>query len=191
MNPEAEIKRLLTRRHFFGRTSIGLGSAVLAQMVGGTENRVHASAGNESGGVLKSLHFAPKAKRVIYLFMSQACPSQMDMWDYKPLLNEKNGQELPDSVRGKQRLTGMSGNQSTLPLAGSLFKFAQHGRHGTWVSELLAAHCESCRRSVHNSLDDHRGDQPRSSNYLFPNRIANCRKTLNWIMAQLWLGYCE
>ena len=64
-------------------------------------------------------------------------PSQMDMWDYKPQLNEMNGEELPDSVRQGQRLTSMSGNQASLPLAGSIFDFAQHGENGTWVSELL------------------------------------------------------
>ncbi len=136
MHTKEEMSRLLTRRHFFGRTSMGLGSAVLAQLMRGTENRALGSSVSESGGALKSLHFPPKAKRVIYLFMSGG-PSQMDMWDYKPILNEKNGQELPDSVRGGQRLTGMSGNQSTLPLAGSIFKFAQHGRNGIWASELL------------------------------------------------------
>ena len=136
MYSQEEMSRSLTRRHFFGRSGLGLGSAVLVQMLGGDQNQAMASAGQGSGGILKSLHFAPKAKRVIYLFMSGG-PSQMDLWDYKPLLNERNGQELPESVRAGQRLTGMSGNQSTLPLAGSLFKFAKHGRNGTWVSELL------------------------------------------------------
>ena len=82
------------------------------------------------------LHFPPKAKRVIYLFMAGG-PSQLETFDYKPLLNERNGEQLPDSVRQGQRLTGMSGNQSSLPLAGSQFDFAQHGRSGTWVSDLL------------------------------------------------------
>ena len=81
-------------------------------------------------------HFAPKAKRIIYLFMSGG-PSQLDLFDYKPLLNQRHGEQLPDSVRGGQRLTGMSGNQSSIPLVGSPFKFAQHGKSGAWVSELL------------------------------------------------------
>ncbi len=79
------------------------------------------------GGVLQQSHHPPKAKRVIYLFMSGG-PSQLDLFDYKPLLNELNGQELPDSVRRGQRLTGMSANQASLPLAGSIFKFQQHGQ---------------------------------------------------------------
>ena len=87
-------------------------------------------------GVLAQPHHAPKAKRVIYLFMSGG-PSQLDLFDHKPLLNQMNGKDLPESVRMGQRLTGMSGNQATLPLAGSLFQFAQHGKSGTSVSELL------------------------------------------------------
>jgi hypothetical protein len=73
---------------------------------------------------------------VIYLFQSGG-PAQQDLFDYKPLLNEKNGQQLPDHVRGGQRLTGMSVNQASIPLAGSVFKFKQHGGSGAWLSELL------------------------------------------------------
>ncbi|MCH8930219.1 MAG: DUF1501 domain-containing protein [Proteobacteria bacterium] len=86
--------------------------------------------------VPKAPHFPARAKRVIYLFQSGA-PSQMDLFDYKPLLNEKNGEQLPAHVRRGQRLTGMSVSQSSIPLAGSQFKFARHGRSGAWVSELL------------------------------------------------------
>ncbi len=81
-------------------------------------------------------HFAAKAKRVIYLFQSGA-PSQMDLFDPKPLLNEMYGEELPDSIRLGQRLTGMTAGQTSFPLAGSLFKFKQHGQSGAWMSELL------------------------------------------------------
>jgi hypothetical protein len=79
---------------------------------------------------------APRARRLIFLFQSGG-PSQLDLFDYKPLLNRRNGEELPDSVRRGQRLTTMSANQSTFPLAGSAFRFAQHGASGAWVSELL------------------------------------------------------
>lgn len=89
-----------------------------------------------SKGILDQLHFPPRAKRVIYLFMSGG-PSQLDLFDYKPLLNQKNGEDLPESVRKGQRLTGMSGNQSRLPLVGSPFKFGQYGPGGAWISELL------------------------------------------------------
>ncbi len=81
-------------------------------------------------------HFAPRAKRIIYLFQSGG-PSQLDLFDHKPALQDRNGQELPDSVRQGQRLTGMSGNQASLPMAGAQFKFQRHGECGMWVSELL------------------------------------------------------
>ncbi|MCR9296569.1 MAG: DUF1501 domain-containing protein [bacterium] len=129
----------LTRRHFFGRSSLGIGTAACASLFA---NELQAEAGEESvanlgqGGLLRELHHAPKAKRIVYLFMSGG-PSQMELFDYKPRLNHDNGKELPDSVRQGQRLTGMSGNQSSLPLAGSIFRFQQHGQSGAWVSELM------------------------------------------------------
>ena len=109
---------------------MGLGGIALAEMLPQT-----ASAAADRG-TLGLPHFPPKAKRVIYLFMSGG-PSQLDLFDYKPLLNQRNGEQLPDSIRGGQRLTGMSGNQSSIPLVGSPFKFAQHGKGGVWFSELL------------------------------------------------------
>src|SRR5256886_5256971 len=87
-------------------------------------------------GILSGPHFPPKANRVIYLFMAGG-PSQLDLFDYKPALNEHNGEDLPASVRMGQRLTGMTGYQATLPMAGSIFKFAQHGQSGAWVSDLM------------------------------------------------------
>ncbi|PWU11291.1 MAG: sulfatase [Verrucomicrobia bacterium] len=114
---------------------MGLGGIALAHLLG-----IRPAAANSPvpthPGILPALHFPPKAKRVIYLFMAGG-PSQLETFDYKPLLNQRNGQDLPESVRMGQRLTGMSGNQATLPLAGSIFKFQQHGKNGLWVSELL------------------------------------------------------
>lgn len=147
----SELATQLTRRHFFSRTSVGLGTAALAHLLSGESS--------QAGGVLPDLHFAPRAKRVIYLFMSGG-PSQIDLLDYKPTLNEKNGQELPASVRMSQRLTGMSGNQATLPLAGSAFNFQQHGNSGAWVSELLPHTAKvvdqlSIIRSMHTEAINH------------------------------------
>jgi hypothetical protein len=112
----------LTRRHFLRSATLGLGGLGLAHL--GTEN------------ALAGTHFAPKARRIIYLFQSGG-PAHMDLYDPKPLLREKNGEQLPDSVRRGQRLTGMSGNQASLPLAGSAFDFHQHGKGGIWISDAL------------------------------------------------------
>lgn len=135
--------RELTRRYFFGQTSLGVGTAALAGLFGdGTTAAATApeSAGQWAnpgvGGQLTQFHHAPRAKRIVYLFMSGG-PSQMDLFDYKPRLNADNGKELPASIRMGQRLTAMSGHQATLPIAGSKFRFKQHGESGAWMSELL------------------------------------------------------
>ncbi len=120
-----------TRRQFLGRFGMGLGGFALAEMLA---RETKAAAVDH--GILGQPHFPPKAKRIIFLFMSGG-PSQLDLFDYKPLLNKRNGEQLPDSVRGNQRLTGMSGNQSSIPLVGSPFKFTQQGQAGAWFSELL------------------------------------------------------
>lgn len=113
-----------------------MGTFALANLLA-AENSTKGDTSNlGSGGIMPAFHHVPRAKRIVYLFMSGG-PSQMELFDYKPQLNIDNGKELPDSVRRGQRLTGMSGNQSTLPIAGPVFKFAQHGQCGHWVSELL------------------------------------------------------
>ncbi len=124
-----------SRRDFLARTAMGLGSLGLASLINPLESH---AAGHLDASALKDrfLHFAPKAKRVIYLFQSGA-PSQMDLFDPKPLLNKMNGEELPDSIRQGQRLTGMTAGQTSFPLAGSIFNFRQFGQSGSWMSELL------------------------------------------------------
>ena len=117
-----------SRREFLTQSGLGMGSLALSQML--------AQESSAASNAISALHHAPKAKRVIFLFQSGA-PSQMDLFDYKPLLNEKHGTELPDEVRQGQRLTSMSGNQASLPLVGSPFKFAQHGESGIWLSDQL------------------------------------------------------
>src|SRR5688572_1353526 len=124
----------MNRRDFFGRFALGLGGVALTGLLQRTVAAPNIS--NPFTGVLSSPHVAPRARRIIYLFMSGG-PSQLDLFDYKPTLNKMNGDDLPESIRMGQRLTGMSGNQATLPLAGSIFKFAQHGQAGAWVSELM------------------------------------------------------
>ncbi len=134
----------LDRRNFLTKTSLGIGALALSSLIGKSVlGELANTLANESSSasleqeILKALpHFAPKAKRVVYLFMSGG-PSQFETFDYKPKLVDLFGQELPDSIRQGQRLTGMSGSQSTLPVVPSIFKFNQHGQSRTWVSELL------------------------------------------------------
>src|SRR5690606_10527752 len=126
----------MSRRAFLNRFGMGLGALALGHILNPTGAAAGLPPADDRRGVLVQPHVPPKAKRFIYLFQSGG-PSQMDLFDYKPLLNEMNGQDLPDSVRQGQRLTGMSANQASLPLAGSIFKFAQHGKSGAWVSDLL------------------------------------------------------
>jgi hypothetical protein len=137
MNPLRESALIETRRHFFGRSATGIGAAALASIVNpdllaGPSN----GASSQSDGIPGIPHFAPKAKRVIYLFMSGA-PSQLDMWDYKPKMLDWIDKELPDSVRNGQRITTMTSGQKRFPIAPSMFHFGQHGDNGTRVSELL------------------------------------------------------
>lgn len=128
MNPLLVHRLTINRRHFFARA--GLGSTALSLLL----NEDSAPAAN--GGLAGLPHFAAKAKRVIYLFQSGA-PSQLDLFDYKPGLAARFGTDLPDSIRQGQRLTGMTATQDHFPVAPSKFKFAQYGKGGAWLSELL------------------------------------------------------
>src|SRR5437867_565462 len=124
----------ITRRHFFTRSARGLGVMALAGLL--PRNVFAAKDEKATGGLPGFPNFAAKAKRVIYLFQSGA-PSQMDLFDHKPLLNKLNGEQLPEQVRMGQRLTAMTSQQASIPLAGSIFLFKQHGQSGAWLSELL------------------------------------------------------
>ena len=119
---------LETRRHFLGRGAKALAWAGLASILGRSLPRALA---NESSSAPLLPHFAPKAKRAIYLFMAGA-PSQFETWDYKPGLLSMFNQDLPESVRGGQQLTGMTASQTRFPVAPSFYKFAQHGQAGRW-----------------------------------------------------------
>ncbi len=119
------------RRDFLAKTSLGLGAAALSGLINPLMGRDISTAGLTSG-----YHHTPKAKRVIYLFQSGA-PSQIDLFDHKPLLQEMHGQELPESIRQGQRLTGMTAGQSSFPLVGTPFGFDRYGECGATVSELM------------------------------------------------------
>lgn len=139
----------MTRRHFFGRAASGAGTAALASLLS-----------RDLEAALPGVpHFAPKAKRIIYLFQSGG-PSQMELFDYKPRLTDFQGQDLPASVRMGQRLTEMSATQSSFPVVPSRYKFAQHGQSAAWVSELLPHTAKVADRltfvkSVHTEAINH------------------------------------
>lgn len=135
-----EYVRSETRRQFFRKGANALGMAALAALGGehvfGANENDAAGDIKRSGGLGSLPHFAPKAKRVIYLHMVGG-PSQMDMFDYKPQMNDWYDKDLPDSIRQGQRLTTMTSGQTRFPIAPSKYKFAQHGQSGMWVTELL------------------------------------------------------
>ncbi|MCK0156429.1 DUF1501 domain-containing protein [Cellulophaga sp. F20128] len=138
-----ESSLILNRRSFLGKSALGVGGAALASVMGcnlfdTSENGVLSPANNLSGakGILNGLHHPAKIKRVIYLFQSGG-PSQLELFDYKPLLNVRRGEELPESIRNGQRLTGMTSGQASFPLVGSQFDFKRYGKNGTWISDLL------------------------------------------------------
>ena len=131
-----EVQSLLNRRSFLGKSTAGIGVMALASLLQGDARAAATSQPGPGSGSPGFPEFAPRAKRVIYLFQSGG-PSHLDLFDYKPGLEKVNGQELPDSVRKGQRLTGMTSDQKTKPMAASIFKFNRHGRNGTWISELL------------------------------------------------------
>ncbi len=155
-----ESRLIENRRQFFGRSTTGIGVAALSSLLGG-----NLALGEKSrkGGRIEGLegipHFAPKAKRVIYLLQSGA-PSQVDLLDHKPSLEKLHMQELPESIRNGQRLTGMTARQKSFPVIKSPWKFRQHGKSGTWLSELLPHMAEVVDdicvvRSMHTEAINH------------------------------------
>jgi Protein of unknown function (DUF1501) len=128
MHPSDKAVQLETRRQFFGRGARGLGVAALASLFG--------EGASAKEGLPGLPHFAPKAKRAIYLHMVGG-PSQLDLYDYKPVMKDWFDKDLPESIRQGQRLTTMTSGQSRFPIAPSVFKFAQRGQSGAWVSDLL------------------------------------------------------
>ena len=140
-HPIDERSYLLNRRAFLSKSAVGIGAAALSSILGTSllgckGNSNPAAVLQQNSAALSHLHFAPKAKRVIYLFQSGG-PSQLELFDYKPLLEKLRGKELPAEIRDGQRLTGMTSGQTSFPLANSLYSFNQYGESGMWMSELL------------------------------------------------------
>ena len=147
----------INRRKFLSRLSLGIGGVALGSLL-----IPDLFGKSEEEALLTGLpHFAPKAKRIIYLFQNGA-PSQLDLFDYKPKLQEMFGADLPASVRMGQRLTGMTAKQEKFPLAGTKFKFDQYGESRAWISELLphTALCKACPVHRYGVDDDSQRTQP-------------------------------
>ncbi|MBA4018425.1 MAG: sulfatase [Pirellula sp.] len=149
----------VTRRQLLLGSALGLGAAALTELLGSANSAAAATPKRGVPGILAQPHVRPRAKRVIYLFM-QGGPSQLDLFDPKPTLAKRHGEELPDSIRMGQRITGMTAKQSSLPVAPSPFRFKQHGRSGAWISELLpelagVADDLCIIRSVHTEAINH------------------------------------
>ncbi|PPL04209.1 DUF1501 domain-containing protein [Parapedobacter indicus] len=135
LEKEVEKARLFeNRRQFLSRLSIGIGSAALGSLL--IPDLFSGRSADDDGMTRGLAHFAPKAKRVIYLFQSGGV-SQLESFDAKPKLREMMGQDLPESIRGGQRLTGMTAGQASFPLVGSYYDFAQYGKSGAWVSSVF------------------------------------------------------
>ena len=167
----------VSRREALSHFGHGLGAMALATLLNGDR---------AMGAATRRQHppACESAKRVIFLFQSGA-PSQIESFDYKPLLNERHGEQLPDSVRQGQRLTGMSAHQASLPMVGSPFKFAQHGQSGAWVSEQMP--------HIAKHVDDlcfiksvlHRSNQPRTRCDLHADGLTISRPSQHGCLALL------
>ncbi len=136
MHPSDKAVLNETRRQFFSQGARGLGIAALATLVGDELRAAPAPKFEAVGGQPGLPHFAPKAKRAIYLHMVGA-PPQLELYDYKPGMAKWFDKDLPDSIRQGQRLTTMTSGQTRFPIAPSVFKFQQYGQNGAWISELL------------------------------------------------------
>lgn len=134
MNPISEHQKAVTRRYFFSKMSLGIGGMALGSLF----DPGLLKASTESGVMNKiSLpHFAPKAKRIIYLFQNGA-PSHVDLFDYKPMLKKWHGTQIPDRLTGGKRFSTMTGNQKLRPLLSAMADFKQHGKSGAWISDLM------------------------------------------------------
>tara|TARA_R110002111_G_scaffold2705_5_gene18058 strand:- start:52942 stop:54399 length:1458 start_codon:yes stop_codon:yes gene_type:complete len=133
MDPVFEYERNLTRRTLLGKSSRGIGGAALASLLYPELFNQSVNAEAIPAGVQK---IAPKAKRIIYLFQSGG-PSHVDLFDYKPILRKLHGSNLPDSVKGTQRVTGMTSGQKSFPVVAPFWEMKQSGQHQTWISEQL------------------------------------------------------
>ena len=177
----------MSRREFFDSIFYGYGGqlalgSLLNPLSGISKGRIP---NKTVSGSVQGPHFSPKVNRVIYLFQSGG-PSQLETWDYKPKLRELHGQELPDSVRQGQRLTGMSAGQASFPMVGSHYDFSQYGKGGRWASELIPHTAKLADELCVIKIPAYRSHQPRSRYYLFSNGISDCWTSEHGLLGPLW-----
>jgi hypothetical protein len=176
------------RRHFLKNLGFGIGGLALGSLMDPVGMNSNSGPDPQlQAGPLPLPHFAPKAKRVIYLFQSGG-PSQLDLFDYKPYLNKYRGMDLPDSIRKGQRLTGMTAGQDKFPVTGSLFNFKQYGESRAWVSDamphLSKVVDELCFvKSVHTEAINH---DPAIT--FFSNRVTITGSSQYRLLDELWFG---
>jgi hypothetical protein len=172
----------LSRRAFLGKAANGLGHVALSSLL--LRSAARAAAPAASHGIPDAFRaFAPKAKRVIYLFQSGG-PSHVDLFDGKPALDKLHGSNLPDSVRGGQRVTGMTSGQASFPVVRPIAGGKSAARRRLDLRP-AAIHPENRRRNLRDPLDAHRGDQPRSRHHPDQHRIHATRQRLR----RAWVSY--
>ena len=193
MDPRQQYRLAETRRHFFTRGGLGLGTAALASLTGDALRASQPNATTGSGGLATGevpdylKKYAPRAKRAIWLFMAGA-PCQQDMFDYKPKMEEMFDKDLPESIRNGQRLTTMTSGQKRFPIAPSRFSFQQYGKSGAWISELLPHTAKMADdlcivRSMHTEAINH---DPR--HHVYHHRLAVAGPSQSGRLAELWPG---
>src|SRR5829696_3522397 len=135
-DPLLDYRRHLTRRSFLGDATRGIGSVALGSLLFPEAAKAAPAAATHRGGLAALPHFAPRAKRVLCLFQSEGV-SHVDLFDDHPALHRYAGEEIPPSVKGTQRLTGMTSGQDAYPVVPPLWGGRRCGQHGTWISDLL------------------------------------------------------
>lgn len=183
MQPLNDFLHRQTRRTFFRNTGLAAGKIALGSLLFPEIFKGIGRASQASYPPLEGLpHFAPKARRLIYLFMNGA-PSQIDLWDYKPGLQERFDADLPESIRMGQRLTTMTSGQKRFPVAPSIYKFSPHGKCGTLVSELLPHTAQvvddlAVIRSVYTEAINH---DPAATFILTGNQVPGKPSIGSWL----------
>ena len=187
MDPLSEWNKLQSRRQFFKSSGLSMGGLGLASLLGNESARATNSDSRMNSPLPGLPHFAPRAKAVIYLHMNGG-PSQLDTWDYKPNLADWFDKDLPPSVQGGQRLTGMTSKQTRFPIAPSLFTFSKHGQCERWASELVrhtALHSDDIAlvKTVHTNAINH---DPACTFVMTGREVPRLCKSR--LLAQLRLG---